>query len=78
MTKYFFYYGIKNIDESYKKEIIGLESNEPKQLENLINVFKELCKICANHVILPEQKPNPNIRAPKNIWIQEGFGGPLG
>lgn len=78
MTKYIFYYGIKSIDESYKKEIVGLSSDAPEQLENLIKIFKELCKIHTNLVPQTPQKPNPNIKAPENTWVNEGFGGPLG
>jgi hypothetical protein len=46
MTKYIFYYGIKNIDESYKKEIIGPTSDDPKILHQLIEAYNNFTKLC--------------------------------
>ena len=46
MTKYIFYYGIKSIDESYKKEIIGPSSNDPKVLHQLIEAYDKFTKLC--------------------------------
>lgn len=45
MTKYIFYYGIKSIDESYKKEIIGPTSDNQKVLEQLVEVYNKFTKL---------------------------------
>jgi hypothetical protein len=46
MTKYIFYYGIKSIDETYKKEIIGPSSEDPKILEELFELYKSFYQLC--------------------------------
>lgn len=43
--KYIFYYGIKSIDESYTKEIIGPSSEDPKILEKLFEYYENFCKL---------------------------------
>lgn len=43
--KYIFYYGIKSIDESYKREIIGPSSEDQKTLEKLFKFYKRFCEL---------------------------------
>jgi hypothetical protein len=46
MTKYIFYYGIKSIDESYKREIIGPISDNPETLKQLVETYNKFTKLC--------------------------------
>jgi hypothetical protein len=71
--KYVFYYGIKSIDESYKKEIIGPSSEDPRVLEELFELYKSFYQLCNKIKEPTQQKPNPNIAAPKNMWVTEGY-----